>query len=708
MVETAPRSHEVRHLWRRHNIVVVEGPSGSGRTSTAFGAVAAQVAEGGCRGLIIQGAQGPAIDDLRLWLATRVAVARATGAAPGRSYAVVDDLHLLDDEAWALLRRLSKEHDTRWVMTVASGESPERVAELEGAGAARLRVNDVSTVATREILAEVWGHEPTPGMVDLVFQLTAGRPGWIHKWAQASAHVPAEAKLASIGERSTYQWRVFQRASEVLGEGLGVGAAARSAMERVAAGTQTPADEAYLLARGEIIETDYSPRPLVAVPLLRRLVVLNASDAQPLVTHPESAVSAARRWLEMFMADGALRRLHGVQGHSAALLRLEAQVLLGEPPARFPVSEQGLVAAKAWEPNDVQRLVAIALATGDVAALAALRGEEHVEKLLGSLDLARQGRLQEALSLVDVGGGWETEPTSSGLAPLRRALAAWYAALLDRTALAYSRMFSAPPSTFDSLEAVSPLWEAMLGELHALTCLVLGEWNKAGQRPQPFPARANTWLRHDAGAWAVVSVLMGEARGTGRLAHSVFSDSIVGLGWLTSFARKVADEAELVSVGSLSLIKPPREPGLGRVFGVWRSRAEALQRGSAVQGSDEEEKAATAAGSTLARVQLALWGTSDPSPARRASARAELERLAGMHGLEGWLSLPETEAESSSGLSRREREVCMELANGYTAAETAQRLGISPRTVEKHAANAYKKLDITTRRELVQALGGGS
>jgi DNA-binding NarL/FixJ family response regulator len=46
------------------------------------------------------------------------------------------------------------------------------------------------------------------------------------------------------------------------------------------------------------------------------------------------------------------------------------------------------------------------------------------------------------------------------------------------------------------------------------------------------------------------------------------------------------------------------------------------------------------------------------------------------------------------------------LADGLTTREAAARLFLSPKTVEYHLRNAYRKLGIRTRRELVGALAG--
>jgi len=59
-------------------------------------------------------------------------------------------------------------------------------------------------------------------------------------------------------------------------------------------------------------------------------------------------------------------------------------------------------------------------------------------------------------------------------------------------------------------------------------------------------------------------------------------------------------------------------------------------------------------------------------------------------------------------LSAREVEVLRLIALGYTSVEVAHRLHLSPRTVETHRARIHRKLELTTRAELVRyALGRG-
>jgi DNA-binding CsgD family transcriptional regulator len=57
---------------------------------------------------------------------------------------------------------------------------------------------------------------------------------------------------------------------------------------------------------------------------------------------------------------------------------------------------------------------------------------------------------------------------------------------------------------------------------------------------------------------------------------------------------------------------------------------------------------------------------------------------------------------ASLGLTGRELAVLQLLAEGYTAYGAARRLGISPRTVQKHLEHIYRKLSVSDRLSAVQ------
>lgn len=57
---------------------------------------------------------------------------------------------------------------------------------------------------------------------------------------------------------------------------------------------------------------------------------------------------------------------------------------------------------------------------------------------------------------------------------------------------------------------------------------------------------------------------------------------------------------------------------------------------------------------------------------------------------------------TEDALSAREVEVLRLIALGHTSVEIARKLHLSPRTVESHRANVHRKLELSTRAELVR------
>lgn len=62
----------------------------------------------------------------------------------------------------------------------------------------------------------------------------------------------------------------------------------------------------------------------------------------------------------------------------------------------------------------------------------------------------------------------------------------------------------------------------------------------------------------------------------------------------------------------------------------------------------------------------------------------------------------ETPLEPYETLTSREREVLHLVAEGYTSAEVAEQLHISPRTVETHRANMMRKLDLDSQTDVIR------
>jgi two-component system response regulator NreC len=59
-------------------------------------------------------------------------------------------------------------------------------------------------------------------------------------------------------------------------------------------------------------------------------------------------------------------------------------------------------------------------------------------------------------------------------------------------------------------------------------------------------------------------------------------------------------------------------------------------------------------------------------------------------------------SETMNGLTAREQEVLLHLADGATNAEIAETLSISPKTVARHRENIMRKLNLHSRTELVK------
>lgn len=61
-------------------------------------------------------------------------------------------------------------------------------------------------------------------------------------------------------------------------------------------------------------------------------------------------------------------------------------------------------------------------------------------------------------------------------------------------------------------------------------------------------------------------------------------------------------------------------------------------------------------------------------------------------------------AKSVNGLTPRQLEVGQLIASGYQTKEIAERLGIHPRTVQRHIYELYCRLGVASRGELVGLL----
>jgi DNA-binding CsgD family transcriptional regulator len=133
------------------------------------------------------------------------------------------------------------------------------------------------------------------------------------------------------------------------------------------------------------------------------------------------------------------------------------------------------------------------------------------------------------------------------------------------------------------------------------------------------------------------------------------------------------------------------------------ARAAAIRARASGDGSALLEAAERLAALGVVGVALGLADQSVAALGRDAGDRPRAERLAA--DLRGRLGRPAAAADTgASPLTRRELEVATMAARGMGDRDIADVLVVSVRTVESHLASAYRKLAITSRRDLARAL----
>lgn len=157
-------------------------------------------------------------------------------------------------------------------------------------------------------------------------------------------------------------------------------------------------------------------------------------------------------------------------------------------------------------------------------------------------------------------------------------------------------------------------------------------------------------------------------------------------------ARILLDAAEPAAAAELALAGADEQEKHAARIEAARSR---IVAGRALAAMGERERAAPQLESALrnleecgsdrwaaeARRELRAQGRRVPSPGRGAAG-----------------------APSSNALSRRELEIAQLVSEGFTNREVANRLFISPKTVESHLSRIFEKLDVSRRAQLGAAL----
>jgi DNA-binding NarL/FixJ family response regulator len=141
-----------------------------------------------------------------------------------------------------------------------------------------------------------------------------------------------------------------------------------------------------------------------------------------------------------------------------------------------------------------------------------------------------------------------------------------------------------------------------------------------------------------------------------------------------------------------------------------RGMAELEEAAELLEVSSQRIERARALAAVGAELRRARRPTDAREPLRRA---LELCEITGAKALEENVrselyatgARPRTTALGGvESLTERELRVATLAADGQTNRDIAQALYVTPRTVEVHLSNAYRKLDIASRRELPAAL----
>jgi DNA-binding CsgD family transcriptional regulator len=225
---------------------------------------------------------------------------------------------------------------------------------------------------------------------------------------------------------------------------------------------------------------------------------------------------------------------------------------------------------------------------------------------------------------------------------------------------------------------------------------------------QRDPTRARPAAAHALGLALAADLPAPAARARHALglARLAAGDAAGAAAPLAEAAPLVPAGADLAEALALAGREVPLEHLTARVAGLLAAESdydEAFAPGLAASTSLERERTRLRYGERLLR------------SGRRREAREALRQAGaglGATGATAWAALAARRLRQprprGDGLTGRERQIALLVADGASTADAAARLVLSVRTVEYHLANAYRKLGVRSRVELVARLGGGA
>lgn len=380
----------------------------------------------------------------------------------------------------------------------------------------------------------------------------------------------------------------------------------------------------------------------------------------------------------------------------AAILRAYAETVLGDSASAERTLSRLL---RALEASD--RIVAQAQALGWYARLGLLWGEmtaaldaaREATRLSAQLDvLAEEGARAATLAEAAIHKGDAATANAASLDLLARGGSAWYESDARRTA-----------GMAASLQARAAF---LSGDLAAACDLA-----RAGAALPNAPSAQRASLLADAAVFASIS-------GSPE-ASALRADALAMLGGATSV--DVADVAQLATSSGMLSWFAPNVRAQPPAFDIVIARRDPVRLeviGVALRGVVDGKEPVAALAASLdvltkrgARFEAAvaavagartLAGSPDRLRALRVALAPTLERFDDALVLRD-LRNPAAATPEAPGmeLTAREAEILALLADGLTNKEMAQRLSLSPRTVETHVERVLGKLEVRSRSQAV-------